>query len=248
MLEATPFGNFYHVMSQGINKEPIFQTNLYKEKYKKIIKEKLENSNVNIISYSIMSNHVHLLFNSENISNISKFMQKVNTAYSIFYNRNNKRVGYVFRNRFLSKSIMNMPQLFVCIKYIHSNPVEAGITQEYSAYEYSSYNEFFGKKEIINDGCVEKLFSTREEYRDYFYKIHNSVEEDSAANVIDKINNYIVEIQKKYNIDIKQVKNNKKLLRKILQDMEGSALTTRTLAEIYDVSKSTISNYRKQVK
>lgn len=91
---------FYHVIVQGINKEYIFKNSQYINKYKEIIVKKLEKSDITILSYCIMNNHAHFLIYSEKIENLSKFMQKINTSYSKFYNKENNRVGYVFRDRY----------------------------------------------------------------------------------------------------------------------------------------------------
>ena len=66
--------NFYHIMVQGINKEYIFNTEQNMKKYQKLIKKKLENSNITILAYCIMNNHAHFLIYSENVSNLSKYM------------------------------------------------------------------------------------------------------------------------------------------------------------------------------
>ncbi len=102
---------FIHAIVQGINKEFIFPSNEYIERYKEIIISKLNDSNVNILGYCIMNNHTHFLIYSENYKDISKFMQRVNTSYSNYYNKRNKRVGYVFRDRYYSQDILEYKQL-----------------------------------------------------------------------------------------------------------------------------------------
>lgn len=57
------------------------------------------------MAYCIMNNHVHLLVYSEEVQKLSKMMQKINTAYAKYYNECNERVGYVFRDRYLSQPI-----------------------------------------------------------------------------------------------------------------------------------------------
>ena len=134
-----------------IGEESIFGEERHIKKYKEIIFDKLKDVPVTILAYCIMHNHSHLLIYSENPKEISKFMQKVNTTYSMYYNKINNRVGYVFRNRFKSQEIFNQGQLYTCLRYIHNNPVKANITKTMQEYEHSSYNEFFGARKIIND-------------------------------------------------------------------------------------------------
>ena len=63
-----------------------------------------------------MNNHAHFLIYSEKSEDLSKFMQKIKTSYSFFYNSFNKRVGYVFRDRYLSQEMLSQKQLFNCLK------------------------------------------------------------------------------------------------------------------------------------
>ena len=120
-------GLFHHIMSQGINKEYIFNDERLKEKYKEILTEKMKENNVDIIAYCIMDNHVHLLIKVQNVQDMCRFMQQVNTTYAKFYNRLKHRVGFVFRNRYLSKAIQDENQLnkfFTAEKFLAKNDIE----------------------------------------------------------------------------------------------------------------------------
>lgn len=242
---------YYHVMSQGINKEYIFQKKLYIEKYKELMLKKSKDLNINILSYCIMSNHVHILINTNKISDLSKYMQKLNTTYSSFYNKANRRVGYVFRDRFLSQEILSESQLLYCIRYIHYNPVKAGIVKFAGDYKYSSYNEFIGKRNIINDNCIKIVFGDFNNYKKIFYELHNIDNEIHGESFIDikdkKIEEYIKYVETKYKLPANKIKTNKKLLEKVIKDSrETTEATVRELAQILEVSKSTISNYEKK--
>ena len=142
---------FFHIMIQGINKEYIFEKNENKEKYLFLMKKYYENYNIKIIAYCIMNNHAHFLIYSDDIKQISNYMHKINSIYAMDYNTINKRVGYLFRDRYKSQYINNREYLFKCIKYIHLNPVKAHIVKEERQYKYSSYNDFLYKKEYIKE-------------------------------------------------------------------------------------------------
>lgn len=166
---------FFHIIVQGINKEQIFKETRFIEKYKEIILNKMENSKVNILAYCIMNNHAHFLIYSEKCEELSKFMQRLNTSYSQFYNKINRRVGYVFRDRYFSQEILSQRQLYSCLRYIHNNPVKACICKFMREYNYSSYNEFLGKRGIINRQSIELLFGTMQEFKAQFQIIHNNI-------------------------------------------------------------------------
>jgi len=244
--------NFYHIIVQGINKEYVFNKHEFIEKYKKIILNKKEKSNVTILAYCIMNNHAHFLIFSEKIEYLSKFMQRVNTSYSQYYNKIHKRVGYVFRDRFYSEDILNTKHLYRCIKYIHNNPVKAKICNFMHQYKYSSYNEFLDKKTIINEDSIKILFGNSKDYKKDFYLIHNLEEKDDIIfrDIKDKeIKDFIKENEKKYNKSINELKKDKKILIKLVKDArKETAVTLTELAKMLDLSKSTIHNYSKKNK
>ena len=132
--------NIFHIMSQGISKEYIFEKGQDKRKYRKLLSENYNKYDIEIIAYCIMGNHVHLLIKSNKIENISNFMHQINMKYALYYNKNRNRVGYVFRSRFKSQEINTEKYLINCIHYIHNNPIKAHICDEKSEYLYSSYN------------------------------------------------------------------------------------------------------------
>ena len=142
--------SFFHIIVQGIDKESIFRYKRYKNEYKRLMDRELEKSNNIIESYCIMDNHAHFILKVDKIEEISALMQKINSAYAIYYNyMENGRVGYVFRDRFLSEPITNRTYLINCIKYIHNNPVNARMVEHCEEYEFSSYKDFL--KTLNND-------------------------------------------------------------------------------------------------
>ena len=232
-------------MVQGINKEYIFENNIYIQEYKKIIISKLKDSNINILAYCIMNNHAHFLIYSEKIEYLGKYMQKINTSYSHYYNKVQKRVGYVFRDRYQSQEILNEKQLYNCLVYIHKNPVKAGIVDRIEDYEYSSYREFFSNKEIINKQSINILFKNDSDYKENFYYIHNQDIRENFIDIKDKdIIDFINEMEEKYNIKICNIKKNKEIMKKfIVNARKTTNVTLVELADIIGISKSSVAKY-----
>jgi len=197
-----------------------------------------------------MNNHAHFLIFSEKVEYLSKFMQRVNTTYSQFYNKTHKRVGYVFRDRYYSQDILNQQHLYSCIKYIHNNPVKANLCKTMNEYKYSSYNEYLVKKMIINEDSIRLLFGKTQDYKKDFDFIHSIELSEVFAfeDIKDKeITDLIKEIEKKYNKNIKELKQDKKILKQFIQEARKDTDTTIIeLADILDLSKSTIYNYYKK--
>lgn len=150
--------SFFHIMVQGINKEYIFDKDRYINRYLQLIQENLNKEKLTIIAYCIMNNHAHLLMQVGEKEELSKYMQKVNSQYAKYYNyMENERVGYVFRDRYKIEPILSKRQLIQCIKYIHQNPVKAGMVKKVDEYKYSSYY-FYRSKEIQKN----KIFTLEE--------------------------------------------------------------------------------------
>ena len=162
---------FFHVMVQGIKKEKIFYNNKCKEKYIYLMKFFKEKQKIDIISFCVMENHVHIIVYTKDINELTTFMRKLNTTYAINYNKEEKRVGYVFRNRFECKEINNQDYLTKCIKYVHMNPVKAGIVKLEKEYRYSSYNDYINKRGIVTEELIQKIFNSKYNYLKEFLKI-----------------------------------------------------------------------------
>lgn len=234
---------FVHNMVQGINKEYIFQSEGEKYKYIDLMKKYSEKYQVLIIAYCIMDNHAHILTFSENIKNISLFMKGTNTEYAIYYNKTKNRVGYVFRNRFNSKSIYNQEYLLKCIKYIHMNPVKAGISKKEEDYKFSSYKNYISKSGNVNDKLLEIVFNQEKEY----LKIMNSINYEPLNLEKEDIN--LEEVLKKFlvqeNIKLEKIQKDNLLIKKFISFLISNEyeFKKKDVAEILNISRAKL--YRK---
>lgn len=188
--------SFFHVIVQGVNKEFIFDKTQYKNKYLKLLKEEKKQYSIDIIAYAIMGNHTHLLLHTEKINELSSFMKRVNEDFARYYNYAENRVGYVYRDRFLSEPIMNQKYLLHCISYIHNNPVKANIVKKCANYKYSSYNDYINRTNFIDDNIIELVFGSKtivlEEYKAlhseskyYFAEYRDMLEENMKEIILD---------------------------------------------------------------
>lgn len=241
--------SFFHVMVQGINREYIFNTNENKDTYKEIIIDNYEDYDINILSYCLMSNHSHFLMFCEDFPILSKFMHKINTKYSLYYNKLHNRVGYVFRDRFKVQEIMDMDQLYNCLRYIHNNPVKANLCTSMDEYAYSSYNEFLGKQEIINNKSIELLFGCTENFENVFNMVHNNLSNDDFIDVENMtITEFVNIFLKENNVSLSELcNNNDKLTQFIKQAKKETNATLKDISELLDISEAKIGyHYRKK--
>jgi putative transposase len=131
---------------------------------------------VEIGAYSLMPNHFHLLLHETHENGISRFMQKIGTAYTMYFNIKHQRIGGLFIRPFRAKHIGNDVYFKQVAQYIHLNAAElfepgwkrghvASMTQlEYAlrSYQYSSYQDYLGvdrpEKEIISKATLEGMY------------------------------------------------------------------------------------------
>ncbi len=163
-------GQYFHIMSQGINREYILQNDKDKRIYLKLMTKYSQEFYINTVAYCIMSNHVHMLIQAKQVGEISNFMRKLNGDYAIYYNKKQDRVGFVFRSRFKSKVIMSEKSLYQCIKYIHMNPVKANMVQNEGDYAFSSYRNFQNGFGLCSIEKLDSMLNIDKEFsnRDFF--------------------------------------------------------------------------------
>lgn len=232
-----------HHMVQGINREYIFNTNENKRMYFDLLKKYYQQFYIQIIAYCIMDNHAHFLFYSEKIQNISNFMRQVNSIYAKYYNKENERVGYVYRNRFDSVPIMKQEQLHTCIKYIHMNPVKVGIVKKEEEYFYSSYKDYLFKTGFINEKILKFVFDESENYIETFksiqYKELGFEKEKICINHI--LNQFLIQKGK----SLETMKKSKELIYEFVNylNLNQYQFSKVELAKILGISRATL--YRK---
>ncbi len=242
--------NFYHIMVQGINREYIFNTDFFINEYKKLILKKIDRESIEILAYCIMNNHAHFLFYCEKIEHLSSFMQKLNTSYSRFYNTINKRVGYVFRDRYLSQNILDKEQLYNCVKYIHNNPVKAKMVNNIEEYKYSSYYEFIKKKDLITNKGIKILFGSIKNYKEHLKEINNRIDDTNFIDIKEKkkdIEEFAKYVENVFQKKINQIKENKERLEFVIKEARKETdVTIVKLAELLEISKSSVERYTKK--
>ena len=199
-------GEYYHLYNRGNSKQKIFHDeedyqrfisllyvsntsdrfNLYNlELALKFNVYNLERNNllVSIGAYCLMPNHFHILIKENIEGGISKFMQKLSTAYSMYYNKKYERTGSLFEGKFKSQYLDTHNYLKYIYSYIHLNPIkliqkdwkEKGIKNRKDAvdylnnYKYSSYLDFTGEKrqqnKILNINAFPKYFSAKDKFK-----------------------------------------------------------------------------------
>lgn len=136
----------YHVVLRGINRQDIFFDHDDYQRFLETINNIKSDDQFWVYGYCLMTNHVHLLLR-ENVDTISRIMSRIGSSYAWWYNRKYGRSGHVFQGRYGSENVENYDYLLSVIRYIHNNPVKAGIVQEPEKYQWSSIHAYYGARE-----------------------------------------------------------------------------------------------------
>lgn len=230
---------YVHVTTHGIDNKYIYENIKEKRVIRKLILENQESFEINIIAYCIMNNHVHLLLKFKKPENLSKYMHKVNTSYAIYYNKNHKRAGYVYKDRFYSQIIKDKTHLINAIIYIHNNPVKAKMCNSAKEYEFSSYNDILNGK--INDAL--NMFDSKEQYiKSHTKNEHNIIylinfEKVTLEDAKEIFNIYL----EKNSLSKEELKGQKEKLYEICKKLkECYKITYRDLEKITGIGRESI--------
>jgi putative transposase len=189
-------GEYYHVYNRGVEKHDVFHDDSDRLRFQRMLHiansdkpvvykliqrsplDKIETGEklTAIGAYCLMPNHFHLLVKETEEGGISKFMEKLTTGYSKYFNKKHNHLGRVFQGQFKAEHVDNDEYLKYLFAYIHLNPVkliepawkETGVQDKKRAEEYlgryghSSYPDYMGNER------EEKLILAKKEFPEYF--------------------------------------------------------------------------------
>jgi len=119
-------GTLHHVIGRGIERTKIFRKEEDRVDFLERLSALCHEEALNVYAWALMSNHFHLLIRIGRQS-ISYSMRKILTGYVVNFNRRHKRNGHLFQNRYKSIICEDDPYLLELTRYIHLNPLRAGV-------------------------------------------------------------------------------------------------------------------------
>lgn len=122
-------GAFYHVLNRGQRREPIQQDRQDCERFVSDLSKLAQQYAMRIHGYCLMTNHYHVILETPH-ANLSQGVQGLNVAYAAYYNRRHDLCGHLFQGRFQAILLDGSPCLEAVSRYIHLNPVRAGIVAD----------------------------------------------------------------------------------------------------------------------
>lgn len=147
----------YHIILRGINKQNIFEDDEDKRKFLETLKYYKRMCNYSLYGYCLMDNHTHFLI-KEREETISQVIKRISAGYVRWYNEKYERCGHLFQDRFKSEAVESEKCFLTILRYIHQNPVKAGIAEHVSSYLWSSYQEYYEKGRIADIDFALNIF------------------------------------------------------------------------------------------
>lgn len=196
-------GEYYHIYSRGVDKRHIFLDENDRQRFIKLLfwgngKAFLSSHNhrdlslsecikraptkrepdVFIGAYCLMPNHFHLLIKERDPAGVSRFMRKILTGYSMYFNIKHERTGQLFESSFKTQHVIDDIHLKHLFTYIHLNPKkillphgnfdEEILLEKLASYPYSSFNDYMGVKrdegQLIHKSEFPTYYSTKKEF------------------------------------------------------------------------------------
>jgi len=146
-------GAIQHVMIRGVEKREIFLDDDDRHDFVRRLSRLLPEQDVTCLAWALMPNHGHFCLRTGSIP-LARLMARLGTGYVGRFNKRHDRVGHLFQNRFKSVLVERDSQLEILIRYIHLNPLRAGLVgslAELERYPWTGYPALVGRR---NDRIV----------------------------------------------------------------------------------------------
>ena len=172
-------GALHHIICRGIERRAIFEVDYDRDRFVSRLAAVLEETDTLCYAWALIPNHFHLLIRSGSIP-VAGIMRRVLTGYAVNFNMRHSRSGHLFQNRYKSILCQEEPYLLELVRYIHLNPIRAGVVADMKSldgYPYSGHSRLMGKIKsgFQNTEKVLALFGqtrreARRRYRDFVTK------------------------------------------------------------------------------
>ncbi len=146
-------GAIYHVTIRGNDRRKIFFDDRDRQRFLDCLADCVEAHDIRLYMFCLMSNHVQLMLETP-AGNLSDFMHRLQTAYSVYFNRRHKRSGHLFQGRFGARVVRGETYILRLSRYIHLNPVATRAAKKFPLREridtlrknrWSSYRSYIGR-------------------------------------------------------------------------------------------------------
>ncbi len=180
----------HHIMVRGIDGKGIFLEGSDKSDLIKRFEELVPEMDINVYAWAIMPNHFHLLARTGN-EPLFRFMHRLLTGYAVSYNHRNDRKGYVFQGRFKSILVQEEMYFLNLMKYIHLNPLKAGLVTNYhelQEYRWCGHGSIIGVRKYLWHNRLYALSKFGPSIYDSISRYIKYVSEEISNKTMDELN------------------------------------------------------------
>ncbi len=230
----------YHIMLRGINRQQIFEDEEDNLHFLETLKKYKEQCGYEIYAYCLMGNHLHILL-KEGKEELTLILKRIASSYVYWYNWKYHRTGHLFQDRFKSEPVEDDSYFFTVLRYIHQNPIKAGLSKKVKDYKFSSYNEYLANQELVNVDFVFSMVS-----KEQFIEFNNEENSDSCLEIEysfrltdEEAKEIIYKISKSKNsANFQTLEKNKRDL--YLQKFYLNGLSIRQISRLTGISKKIV--------
>jgi REP element-mobilizing transposase RayT len=140
-------GALHHIICRGIEGRPIFEDDFDRDRFVERLGSVLQETVTPCYAWALIPNHFHLLIRTGLVP-MATVMRRLLTGYAVSFNHRHRRSGHLFQNRYKSILCQEDPYLFELVRYIHLNPIRAGLVadlQSLDRYPFSGHSRVMGK-------------------------------------------------------------------------------------------------------
>ena len=167
----------YHVMMRGINHQNIFEEQEDYYQFLTTLDVMAQSRNYILYAYCLMLNHIHLLIR-EREDTIGMAIKRIASSYVYYYNHKYSRDGHLFRERYKSEPVNDMAYFVTLLRYIHQNPLKAGMVERVKDYEFSSWGEYIDKDSTLFPLCDTRTVLSRIPFNDLDELVNDPLSDD----------------------------------------------------------------------
>ncbi len=164
---------WYHVMNRGRHGEKIFQNPEGYQTFIDLLKETSRMWDLRVAAYCLMGNHYHLLMQTPQ-ANLPRCMRHINGVYTQKYNRMHNKDSQLFRGRYKAVLVDADSYLLELLRYIHRNPLRAGMVSRIDDYAWSSHHCYLSSKGEYNwlyKDCILSMLDLKKDRQRNAYRI-----------------------------------------------------------------------------
>ncbi|SHK58493.1 REP-associated tyrosine transposase [Desulforamulus aeronauticus] len=248
----------YHVMIRGNERKNLFLDEEDKQKFIEILNTKKEETGFLIFAYCLMDNHVHLLVR-ESIEGLATIMKRINVSYVYYFNQKNRRTGHLFQDRFKSEPIDEERYLLSVLRYIHNNPLKAGMVEKPEQYKWSSYGSYLNphrpEAKMVDTAFILSLMANDQKKAIQEFKKFSIEKDESEFLDIEEGNIWTIEEAKSYleeyltkrwrGKSIEELMDHKDSRREIIIELKtNTRLSVRAIANLLGLNRGIVQKMR----